>query len=78
LSRDGLLLIQVFLEHNEHLADLIRSAESGDSVGNGVVVFQAEQRRWFFLVEFFQRDYWYRFFFRWRSLVSALFRRKKS
>jgi len=56
LSRDGLLLIQVFLKPDEHLANLVRSAEVGNGVGDGVVVFQAEQRCQFFLIEFFHTD----------------------
>jgi hypothetical protein len=51
LSRDRLLLIEVFLEADEDLADLVRAAEVGDGVGDGVVVFEAQQRSQFLLVE---------------------------
>jgi len=36
-------LVEVFLEAGEDLADLFGAAEGGDGVGDGVVVFEAEQ-----------------------------------
>ena len=37
---------------HEDFADLIRPAEVGHGIGNGVVVFEPEQRRELFLIEF--------------------------
>jgi hypothetical protein len=50
------LLIQVFLKTSEHFANLLRFAKVGHGIGNRVVVFQAQQRRQLFLVEFFYAD----------------------
>ena len=42
LSCGGLLLIQVFLEANEHLADLIWSSQIGNGIGDGVVILEPQ------------------------------------
>ena len=46
-----LLLIQVLLKARKDSPDLLRPAQLGYGVGDGVVVFEAEQRRQLFLVE---------------------------
>ena len=51
-----LWLIQIFLESHEYLANLVRPTEISDSVGYGVVVFQAKQWRQFVLVELIHAD----------------------
>ena len=52
LSCCGLLLIEILLKAREDLPDLFRPAQIGHGVGDGVVVFEAEQRRQLLLVEF--------------------------
>jgi hypothetical protein len=45
-------LIQIFLKACKESPDLFRPAQIGHRVGDGVVVFEPEQRRQLFLVEF--------------------------
>jgi hypothetical protein len=45
------LLIKKLLEADKHLADLFRHTKIGHSIGDGVVIFQAEQRTQFCLIE---------------------------
>jgi len=42
LTHWSLLLIQILLKPGECLADFIRFAQVGNSIGNGVVIFQFE------------------------------------
>lgn len=46
-------LIKILLKPNEDLVDLVGWAEVGHSIGNGVVVFQPQQRRELVRREFF-------------------------
>src|SRR6266404_4370476 len=50
------LLVEILLETGEEFSDLFGLAEVGDGVGDGVVVFEAEQGGEFALVEFFDSD----------------------
>ena len=45
-------MVEVFLEAGEEVADFCGCAEIGDGVEEGVVVFEAEDRSEFFLIEF--------------------------
>ena len=45
-----LIGVEVFLEAREDLADLLRLAEVGHGVGDGVLVFQAQQGAEFLLL----------------------------
>ncbi len=44
--------VEEFLESGEHLPDLVRRSEVRHGVGDGVVVFELQQRAEFFLIEF--------------------------
>jgi hypothetical protein len=44
------------LKSREDFADLIRLAEVGHGVSDGIVVFEAEQWRQLFLIKFFHSD----------------------
>jgi hypothetical protein len=46
------LLVEIFLKAHEDSADLFGPAEIGRGVRNGVVIFEAEERRQLLLVEF--------------------------
>ena len=50
------LLVQKLLEAGKNPADLFGLSEIGHGVGDGVVVFQMEQRRQLFLVELIHAD----------------------
>ncbi len=56
LTRSRRLLVEILLEAREDLADLFRPAKIGHGVGNGVVIFEPEQRRQLFLVQFLHAD----------------------
>ena len=50
------LLVQILLEAAEHLADLFRPAKVGDGIGDGIVVFQAQQRTQLLHIKLFDAD----------------------
>ena len=47
---------EIPLETGEHFADFIGLAQVGHGVGNGVVIFQPQQRRQFGLIQFLHAD----------------------
>ena len=51
-------LVEGLLKACESFADFGGLAEVGDGVGEGVVVFQAQERGEFFLIEFFYDYQW--------------------
>ena len=46
------LRIQAFLKPYEHAPDLFRAAQIGNGISNSIVVFEPEQGREFFLIQF--------------------------
>lgn len=50
--RGGPRLIEILLEPREHLSDQLRRAEVGHGIGEGVVIFEAQQRGQLVLVQF--------------------------
>lgn len=56
VSCNSLLLIQILLEANKDPPNLIRPAQVGHGVRDGVVILHPQQGRELFLVEFFDAD----------------------
>ena len=49
-------MVEILLEAHEDFPDLVGPAKVGHGIGNGVVVFEPEQRRELLLIEFLDAD----------------------